>query len=406
MFVRVSQRGSESATEYAVQCNDRFHLVHDFLTLPIANWVDQVRKSSWRGRATARLEELSSMWSRNQHHRFLPTLPEYVAMQIAAPSEKRSPVHRRFLRCAGRKHFVRTLIALAFIVPVCIVAVTSVWQHQRNVEEHQKYVVERVESAICAVDIDEFLDLMTHMDDEQGLVAKAARIMGRLTSRYPEDAGEVALGNDSKIRVRKECFRSGYYREPQLSRYFIDASRENADAKAALAEIIHKHARYSSLDAEAVRAAIGLACLGDHEPIVQMLDDKQAPARTNLFFSLALDWDAPSQVWVDLATSHRNATATYYALCMLGSYSDSDLPHNIPWHDIAALQNSNDAGVCLAAKWLLEKTQAAKNLLASTRSAAYRVLSCGLEQVRIEAGESSREVSAVKFDLTSNEDQS
>lgn len=399
LVVRVSQPGSQSASEYAVQCNDRFHLVHDFLTVPIANWVDQVRKSSWRGRAIARLEELSAMWSRNQHQRFLPTLPEFVAMQVAAPREKQSPAHRRFLRTAGHKHFARTLIALAFVIPVCMVAVNSIVQHQRNVKERQKFVVERVETAICGESMVEFLELMNQLDDDQTLVAMAAR------------PWEDSRGQKQRIRARlllAAIHKSGVERlvadlgelDSQLSRQFIEISRTSEDAKPSLQRIINRTSRLESLHPKSVRAAISLACLGNVEPLLQMLDDKQSSARTNRFLQHALDWETHPSIWVDLALSERSANATYYALCLLGSYPESDLPGNMPWHAIAALQSSADAGVSMAAKWLLDKTPAAQKRIAKTHSPRHRILNCGLEQILVDGGEWSRPISAINSELS------
>ena len=401
IVVRVSHRGSESSTEYAVQCNDRFHLVHDFLTVPIANWVDQVRKSSWRGRAISRLEELSAMWNRKQHHRFLPTLPEFVAMQVATPPEKRSPEHRRFLRSAGRKHFLRALIALAFIAPVCLVAVFSVWQHQQNVEQHQKHVVERVETAICG-DVNDFIDLMNDLDDDQAIVSKASRPWEDSPVEKHRTRTRLLLAAIQKTGHEKIVEDLGKI-EPQLSKQFIEFSGHFKDAKPSLLEVINKAPKLETLEAAKVRAAISLACLGNTEHLLSMLEDTNGPAQTNLFFGHALEWDADPRLWIELALSKRSEGVTYYALCLLGSYPDADLPRNMPWHEIAALQESPDAGVSLAAKWLLEKSPASKDLVVTASSPRHRVLSCGMEQIRIDAGVSKRSISAVNFTLKNTE---
>ena len=397
IVVRVSHPGSESATEYAVQCNDRFHLVHDFLTVPIANWVDQVRKSSWRGRAVARLEELSAMWNRKQHHRFLPTLPEFVAMQVAAPAEKRTPQQQRFLRSAGRKHLLYALLVLAVVAPVSLVAILSIRQHERNVEEHQKQVVERVEEAINGY-VSDFSDLMNDLDDDQAIVSKAARPWEDSPIVKHRTRTRLLFAAINKSGIEKLVLDLGRI-EPQLSRHFITAARNSEDAKPLLFEVINKASELEPLKAEEVRAAVSLACLGDTAHLLRMLDDTKEVAQTNLFLSHALEWDADPLLWTELALSKRSANVTYYALCLLGSYPDADLPHNMPWRDIAGLQTSPDAGVSSAARWLLKKSPAAKDLIVPARSPQHRVLGCGLEQVRIAAGQSYRPVSALNFVL-------
>lgn len=402
IVVRVSHRGSDSSSEYSVQCNDRFHLVHDFLSVPIANWVDQVRKSSWRGRAIARLEELSAMWNRKQHRRFLPTLPEFVAMQIAAPAEKRSSQHRQFLRSAGRKHLLRTLAALAVITPVCMIAAFSIWQHQRNVEVHQKHVVERVESAISG-NAHEYTDLMKSLGSKHGLgndqsiVSKASRLWEDSPVDKHRTRSRLLLAAIQKTSFERTVQDIGKL-EPQLSQHFIETAKHINDSKPLLRDIVTGLPEGEAFTAEQVRAAISLACLGDTEHLHQMLDDTRGPAQANIFFNHALEWDPTPQLWIEMALSKRSASVSYYALCLLGSYAAEDFPSAIPWDDIEGLQASPDPGVCLAAQWLLDKHRAIKESPATKdlpSNPRHRVLSCGLEQVRIEAEKPIRSFSDV-----------
>ncbi len=406
IVVRVSHRGSDSSTEYSIQCNDRFHLVHDFLTVPIANWVDQVRKSSWRGRANARLEELSAMWNRKQHYRFLPTLPEFVAMQVATRPNKRSPEHRRFLRRAGRKHFLRALMALAFLAPVSLIAVSSIRQHQKNIEEHRKHVVERVEAAICG-DVADFIVLMNDRDiclgDDQWIASKATRPWEDSPVKKHRTRTRLLLAASQKAGFEKIVDDLGKV-EPQLSKKFIEISHQFQHAKPLLNEVIKRRSISGTsisamLGVEEVRAAISLASLGDAEPLVQMLDDSIGPAQPNLVFSHALEWDTDPGLWIDLALSKRSASVTYYALCFIGSYPAAELPTSMPWQSIAALQESPDAGVSSAATWLLEKSPVGKDLVVTACSPLHRVSHCGLQQIRVGAGKCSRTVSAINFKL-------
>jgi serine/threonine protein kinase len=395
LVVRISQPASESSTEYAIQCNDRFHLVHDFLVIPIANWVDQVRKSSWRGRAIARLEELSAMWNRKPHNRFLPTLPEFVAMQVASPTVKRSSEQRRFLRRAAQRHLLQAMIVLAVISPIGAIVYSVFEQRQRNFEDHQKQVFQKFERTIRG-DAREFIDLLkSELDEDQATYASA--------SQPWLDSAEMKFRTRSRLlsyEIHKTSFRQlsedlGKF-EPQLSRHVIEVARKSADAKPLLLDLIHNA---SALNAEKARAAITLACLNETEHILRMLDDTNGSIQTNLFLNHALEWDADPFMWSKLALSRNSACATYYSLCVLGSYPEADLPTNLPWSDLATLQSSSDAGVSVAAKWLLEKTPAAREFVTLVNSSQRRILSCGMEQVRVAAGKPNRRITRVNSNI-------
>ena len=395
IVVRISLPASESSTEYAVQCNDRFHLVHDFLTVPIANWVNQVRKSSWRGRAIARLEELSAMWNRKQHQRFLPTLPEYVAMRVSAPADKRSPRQRHFLRCAGRKHLTRAVLVLAAIATVGLIAVSSWRQRHQNIEDHRKQVVERVEGTIRG-DVQDFIDLLNDLEKDQATIAIASRPWMDSTVEKHRTRTRLLSAAINKSSFSPLITELGKI-EPQLSKQVIAVASQCADAKPLLLDVVN---RASKLDATVVRAAVSLACLGDTEHVVRMLDDRQGPNQTNQFFYHALEWDADPLLWFNLATSrHSSPSVTYYALGLLGSYPAAELPARLPWSRVTSLQSSHDAGVSQAAKWLLDKSPAAQQFVALAVTARHRVLACGLEQVRIEPGESNRPISVLHLEL-------
>ena len=339
------------------------------------------------------------MWNRKQHQRFLPTLPEYFAMQVAAPAEKRTPQQRRFLRCAGQKHFLQTVLALAVILPIGLVAISSVRQRWQNAEDHRK----RIEETIFRGDVGDFVALFQDLHNDREILSSTSRpwlnstnekhrIRTRLLSTALDPTSFKSLVNDlGKI-------------EPQLSKQVIEIASHCSDAKPLLFDVIKESTK---LEAEDVRAAVLLACLGNSEHVERMLDDRNSPSQTNLFFRYALEWDADPQLWINLALSKKSpAGVIYYSLCLLGSYPDTDLPSDLPWRDIDDLQASQDAGVSAAAKWLLEKSPTSKGQVDPARSASFtgtraqhRVLGCGLEQVKIDAGRSNRPILLTRIEL-------
>lgn len=399
IVVRISHPGSESSSEYAIQCNDRFHLVHDFLTVPIANWVDQVRKSSWRGRAIARLDELSAMWNRQQHGRFLPTLPEYVAMQVAAPTVKRTPQQRRFLRSAGRKHLLRVSLALMTIAPIGLIAVSSWKQRLRNIETHRKQVVERVEGTIRG-DVHDFIELLNDLNEDDGaIISKASQPWEDSTVEEHRTRTRLLSAAINKSDFGKLISDLGRI-EPQLCRQFIRIVGPHSDATALLYDVANKG---TDLEAEHVRAAISLACLGHDKRLVEMLDDSSGPVQTNRFFRHALEWEVDPKLWIRLALNSNSAGVKYYSLCMIGSLPSSELTTELPWPEIAALQASDDCGVSSAAKWLLQKCPVANEVAAFSESLQQAVPGSGLDMVRIVGGKSKWPVVGMNFSLEDHE---
>ena len=379
LVVRVSQPGSEPTlpSEYEVQCNDKFHLVHDFLVEPIAIWVDQVQKSSWRGRAYARLEELSAMWGRKQHARYLPTFLEYLAMQIATPFRKRNSLKRRFLMRAGRRLAMQALSTL-FIVLAIGGTLTFTWQ--KIAESTRIGVQQKIELGIHGTPA-EFIAMLGELKaDNDGSAAAAIPQINSPDDQIRTRARLLgAVLHKSEFHTLMADWSSI---EPELSMQVIAAARETPRAKK-LVEGIFDIASSSSSDR--VRAAITLAHLGDNQPLAELFDFSNSPHETSTNLGIALNWGAEPGIWEELALADISPGATYHALCVLGSFPSS-LRQHLNWEKLARLQSNADGGVSAAAAWLLGENPASRNLVTRVSTENRRHLSTGLQQVKIDAG--------------------
>ena len=379
LVVRVSQPSSESLlpSEYAIQCNDKFHLVHDFLVEPISIWVDQVQKSSWRGRSYARLEELSAMWGRKQQSRYLPTFLEFLAMQIATPFRKRSPLQSRFLKRAGRQLAMRGLSSVAILLAVGGM-LTFAWQ--RIAESTRKGVQQKIELSIHGTPT-EFTTILNQLKTD-GTHAQAASIpqLNSTDSRLRSRAR--LLGAVLKKSDFSSLMADWSNIEPELSMQVIEAARESEGGKG---QVEHIFDIPTSSSSDRVRAAITLAHMGDNRPLAELFDYSNSSHETSNYLGVALHWGAEPGIWQDLALADLSPGATYHALCVLGSFPASSL-ERIRWDRLADLQSHPDAGVSATAAWLLGQNALGKTFVSRVSTESRRCLSSGLQQVKIEPG--------------------
>ncbi len=378
LVVRLSQPGSELTlpSGYPVQCNDKFHLVHDFLCEPTRIWVDHFQKSSWRGRTQARLEELSAMWGRKQQSRYLPTLLEFLSMQIGTSFRKRNAIQRRFLSRAGRHHATRAFSALVMAVIAGGLA-TFAWR--QVAETTRKSVQQRVELSLQGTPV-EFEALLNELKNNP--VSAGAAQINYLNSR------------DAKLRSRARLLGAVLNRsdfsslmldwsniEDELSFQVIAAAKSIPEAPAMVENILDLQ---SSTPSDRVRAAITLAHLGDNGRLAEIFDYSNSPNETSVFLATALNWGAAPGIWEGLAISNISAGATYHALCVLGSFPKTDV-RQLQWDKLAELQLHDDPGVSATAAWLLHQNEVA-NFASGIATPTRRISATGIQQVKIEPG--------------------
>ena len=380
--VRVSQPNSvaELPSEYATQCNDQFHLVHDFLIDPITIWVEQVQKSSWQGRAQARLEELSAVWGRKQHKRYLPTLFEFFAMQLAVPSRKRNPLQQRFMKRATQKYAMRALLVLGSLMSFGGVIAFAL---QRTAETHRNQVQQTIDLSLRGTP-SEFIERSNAIRGEKRLATEALEPW--LISEDEKTRSRARLLNATIKPAKFESLIADLGSiEPEFCELVIDAAERWPGSKQSLEHIFYIP---GSTAKEKTRAAILLAHLGDHRELAEIFGDSAGTRNTSHHLAETLKWQATPQFWADVALSNLSAGVTYHALCMLGSF-DSEAVRGLPWEQLSELRLSNDAGVSSTAHWLLDQDGlgqiSERGRIATTQSIRSTPL-MNLRQVNIAAG--------------------
>lgn len=94
---------------------DSFRLTHDFLVLPIREWLDRKQKETWRGRAAIRLEELGERWAETRSNRFLPTPIEYAQALIGVDRRSLDENTREVLHRSHRHYGLWLAVGLSVL---------------------------------------------------------------------------------------------------------------------------------------------------------------------------------------------------------------------------------------------------------------------------------------------------
>ena len=97
-----------------------YQLTHDYLVHSLRDWLTRKQRQTRRGRAELRLGETAKLWAALPRRQNLPTLSEWLSILVLTKRDKWSPLERRMLRAATRKHRAGLLFALSIIVLSCV----------------------------------------------------------------------------------------------------------------------------------------------------------------------------------------------------------------------------------------------------------------------------------------------
>ncbi|MBN2473961.1 MAG: SUMF1/EgtB/PvdO family nonheme iron enzyme [Pirellulales bacterium] len=102
------QSGPNPALE---RSDERYYqLSHDYVILPLRQWLTQKQRESWRGRARLCLQQRTAQWQRTRDRRFLPSPLEYLRIRAAVPGRQQRPEEREVVRAATRRYGTTALV--------------------------------------------------------------------------------------------------------------------------------------------------------------------------------------------------------------------------------------------------------------------------------------------------------
>lgn len=375
---------SEKSIEPGITDTEGYQLAHDFLVEPVRNWVELVRKSTWRGRAVARLIELSELWQRKPQAQFFPSLREYAAMQYVVPSSSRNEKQAKYLRAAGRYHAGKvagvTIAAIAAVV-FAVLAYTqysarlAAEEQRRNVvldgyllgppelaERHLNSILESPRHAQAAA--------RRWIDSIDPKVKVRATLLALKSGSEPDVLGAIA-GKLTELDVELLPQLLSVIKTPEtiaiLNKAFADPAIETR-AKA--------------------RLAIVLLYAGDDAAVRKMLPISPYSAERESVIREAFVWRAGPEPWEKLANLQGDLDAQYGGFAVLGTFKTNDL-QGVDWKKIDAMRSSPLCAVHNLAEWEMGVHQIEPNRApaAPPAGADWMRNSLGIEMRRLEPGE-------------------
>jgi serine/threonine protein kinase len=371
----------EEGTDSGVIGVEGYQLAHDFLVEPVRNWVEVARKSTWRGRAAARLVELSELWQRKPQPQFLPNFREYAAMQFVVPSSSRNEKQAKFLRAAGRYHAGKVAATTVATIAAVIFAVLAINQWSARAEADRVTLIAEA-------------NLLVHGD-----VATVPQQLDKLAQKPQSwsivNAMLASAGSKEKVRAGLLGHRLGKaafsniassleQAEPELFGAILDAANTE-EGKSALRDVINDP--QSSLPLQS-RAAILLLYAGDDQPIRTMLQFNPDPSKREAVVREAFAWRSSPKPWVQLMGVDPDLAAQYGAFAVLGTYKSDALQGLIDWTKVDAMRSHPECMIHSLAEWLLDLNQALpdRGSAKPPENANWMVNSVGMPLRRIEAG--------------------
>jgi len=179
---------------------ERFQLTHDYMVPSIREWLARAQRETWTGSAELVLAERGALWKSKPEQRQLPSLREWLMIQLLTKRTAWTDPQRRMMRTAGRKRLTR-VIGLAAVVALLVaggVLVRRNWSEERSAT-HADGLVRRLLDANAAETpgiIDELTDYREWADPllEKELADPSARRDRQLRARLallPVDSRHV-----------------------------------------------------------------------------------------------------------------------------------------------------------------------------------------------------------------------
>jgi serine/threonine protein kinase/formylglycine-generating enzyme required for sulfatase activity len=92
-----------------------YQLTHDYLVPALRQWLTRKQRETRRGRAELRLAERTAQWSGKRDKQQMPPLSEWIGFRLFTRKRDWTPVQRKMMRSAGRRHGIRSLVRVALL---------------------------------------------------------------------------------------------------------------------------------------------------------------------------------------------------------------------------------------------------------------------------------------------------
>jgi serine/threonine protein kinase len=107
-----------------------YQLTHDYLVHSLRDWLTRKQRETRRGRAEIRLAEAAQSWGVNPRRPNLPSLAEWLSILTLTKRDKWTPLQRRMVHAATKKHRAGLLLAF-FLITLSIAGPLAIAEYRR-----------------------------------------------------------------------------------------------------------------------------------------------------------------------------------------------------------------------------------------------------------------------------------
>ena len=109
-----------------------YQLTHDYLVHSLRDWLTRKQKETRRGRAELLLADRAAVWNARPENRQLPSLLQWLNLQVLTRKQNWTPPQRKMMRRAMRFHLLRGLMFTALLAGVVLLG----WDALGRLEAH------------------------------------------------------------------------------------------------------------------------------------------------------------------------------------------------------------------------------------------------------------------------------
>ncbi len=159
-----------------------YQLTHDFLIPSLRQWLAAHKLESRRGRAELRLEERAALWDSHREKKQLPTLIEWLQIEIHTRHSRWAEAQMNMMRRARRHHCLRTVAVVAVLLAAVLLVREGVARQQ----------TERIVQRLMASENDEIWE---HADRLKGYRRWAPQYVAPHLDKAADDSREKILAS-------------------------------------------------------------------------------------------------------------------------------------------------------------------------------------------------------------------
>jgi formylglycine-generating enzyme required for sulfatase activity len=137
-----------------------YQLAHDYLVPALREWLTRKQRETGRGRAELRLEERAALWSIKPENRFLPSVLEYVRIQLLTRRRDWTAGQSHMMRRAGRVYALRGSMLLLLGI---VLGFSGVTLRNRLAEQQYAQQAEGLVNGLLKADIAQVPDMVQEL---------------------------------------------------------------------------------------------------------------------------------------------------------------------------------------------------------------------------------------------------